>query len=64
VGFKERTAERKKRIVAYRAADFEDARKWDLEYWQQKTPEERLSALVAIRKDVEKVNRARKKEYK
>ncbi len=36
-----------------RAKSFAGAEAWDLEYWQSKTPEERLSALVAIRRDVE-----------
>ena len=32
---------------------FAEAEAWYLEYWQSKTPQERLSALVAIRGDVE-----------
>jgi hypothetical protein len=55
----ERAAARQKRIVAHRAADFEDAESWDLTYWQSQTPEQRLSALVAIRRDVIKVEQAR-----
>jgi hypothetical protein len=56
---KERTALRKKKIVAYRARDFADAERWDLEFWQNQSPEMRLSALVAIRKDIIKVNSAK-----
>ena len=56
---KERSAARRKRIVAHRAADFKDAENWDLTYWQSQTPEQRLSALVAIRRDVIKVEQAR-----
>jgi len=59
MGIKERSEERRRRIVANRAASFEEAERWDLEFWQDLTPEERLSALVAIRRDVEKVERAR-----
>jgi len=59
MGIKERTAARRKRIVAHRAADFKDAENWDLEFWQSRTPEQRLSALVAIRRDVMQVEKAR-----
>jgi hypothetical protein len=59
MGIKERTAARRKRIVAHRAADFRDAENWDLDFWQSRTPEQRLSALVAIRGDVRKVEQAR-----
>lgn len=44
------------------ATDFADAERWDLAFWQARTPEERLSALVAIRRDVEKIQAARKTE--
>ena len=46
-------------MVAHVASSFEDAEAWDLEFWQRMTPEERLSALVAIRRDVELVEAAR-----
>lgn len=42
-----------------RAGSFAEAEAWDLEYWQRRTPEERLSALVAIRRDVELAEAAR-----
>lgn len=58
----ERSAERRKRIVAHVAASFADAERWDLEYWQSRTPEERLSALVAIRRDVEAVEAGKRDE--
>jgi hypothetical protein len=61
MGIKERSSIRRRRIVANLAADFEDAERWDLDFWQSQTPEERLSALIAIRKDVDKVMRARLK---
>jgi len=55
----ERSRERRKRMVAHRAASFEDAEEWDLDFWQSMTPEERLSAFVAIRRDVEVVEASR-----
>ena len=57
MGIKERSATRRKRIVANRAANFQDAENWDLDFWQSQTPEKRLSALVAIRKDIAKVEK-------
>jgi hypothetical protein len=59
MSIEERSAERRKRIVAHVASSFEDAERWDLEYWQSRTPEERLSALVAIRRAVEMVQAGR-----
>ncbi len=44
----------------HRARSFADAESWDLDYWQRRTPEERLSALVAIHREVELVQAARK----
>jgi hypothetical protein len=61
MGIKRRTRERRKRLVAYRAGNFKDAEQWDLRFWQNQTPEMRLSALVAIRDDVAKVEKARRK---
>ena len=55
----DRSALRKRRIVAHVAHDFSDAERWDLDFWQSQTPEARLSALVAIRNDVAKVLAAR-----
>ena len=59
MGLKKRSAERRKRMVIHRAKDFADAERWDLEFWQSQTPDVRLSALVAIRKDIEKINKQR-----
>ena len=56
---RKRAKERARRIVVHRAVSFEDAEQWDLAYWQAKTPQERLSALVDIHRDVEKVKRAK-----
>lgn len=46
-------------MIVHRAASFADAERWDLEFWQSQTPEDRLSALVAIRRDVALAERAR-----
>lgn len=48
-------------MVGHRASSHEDAERWDLEFWQSRTPEERLSALVAIRRDVEAVESGRRR---
>lgn len=58
----ERTARRKRLLVVHVASDYDDAEKWDLDFWQAMTPQERLSALVAIRRDVEKVMHARSRD--
>jgi hypothetical protein len=50
-----RAAERCAHVVANRATSFDDAERWDLQYWLQKTPQERLSALMAIHSDIAKV---------
>ncbi len=44
----------------HRASTFEEAERWDLEFWQAQTPEDRLSALVAIRRDVALAEQARR----
>lgn len=59
MSIEERSRERRRRMVGHRATSFEDAERWDLEFWQSVTPEERLSALVAIRRDVELVEAGR-----
>jgi hypothetical protein len=55
----ERSQLRRQSIVSHSAHSHEDAEAWDLEFWQRHTPEERLSALVAIHRDVELVQTAR-----
>ena len=62
MGIKERSETRRKRMVVHRAGDFEAAEAWDLDFWQKQTPQQRLSALVAIRKDVLKVRQNLKAE--
>ena len=53
---------RSERLVAHRASGHADAEEWDLEYWQSQGPQERLSALVAIRRDVDAVEAGRPRE--
>ena len=52
---RQRSKLRRQRIVANRTTSFSVADEWDLEFWQAQTPEQRLSALVAIREDIERV---------
>ncbi len=59
MGMEERTASRRQRIKVNRALNFAEADLWDLQFWQEQSPEDRLSALVAIREDVEKVENSR-----
>ncbi len=61
MGLAERSKLRRERMVVHKATGFEDAEKWDLEYWQAQTPAARLSALLAIRSDIAKV-KAKKAE--
>lgn len=62
MSIEERSLERRRRIVGNRARSWEDAERWDLEFWQSLSPEERLSALVAIRRVVELVEAGRDAE--
>jgi len=55
----ERSRLRRQRMDVHRATSFADAEEWDLDFWQRRTPEERLSALVAIHREVELVRAAR-----
>ena len=59
MSMEERSARRRRTMKTHVAKDFADADRWDLAFWQERTPEERLSALIAIRKDVEKIEDAR-----
>ena len=59
---KKRAEFRRKNMVGHRAYSFTEAEKWDLEFWQKQTPQDRLSALCAIRMDIEKINQDRLKE--
>ena len=57
---KQRSKLRKKKIVAHRAKNFADAEEWDLKFWQDQPSAVRLSALVAIRNDIQKIKGRRK----
>lgn len=52
-----RARERRRRMVVHRANSFEEADRWDLDYWQSQTPAVRLAALVAIRRDMTAIRR-------
>ena len=39
-------------MIVHLAMDCGDADDWDLAFWQSQGPEARLSALVALRKDL------------
>lgn len=56
----ERSMVRRNKMKVNRAANFREAEMWDLEFWQSVTPEDRLSALVAIRRDFALIQKARK----
>ncbi len=55
----DRSAERRKRMVANLAHSPDEAEEWDLDFWQDAGSEARLSALVAIHEDVALVEAAR-----
>jgi len=54
----DRSRRRREIIVANVVRSPEDAEARDLEFWQRRTPEEHLSALVAIRREVKLVEAA------
>ncbi len=54
----ERSRERRERFVGNHASTFAEAEEWDLAFWQGCSPQERLTAYVAIRRDVELVEAA------
>ena len=47
-----RSQRRRQTLEAHAARSPEEAEAWDLDYWQRRTAEERLSALVAIHREV------------
>jgi hypothetical protein len=57
----ERSRLRRARMVGHRASSHADAEEWDLDFWQAQGPEARLSALVALRRDLEAVEAGRKR---
>ncbi|NOZ95981.1 MAG: hypothetical protein GXP47_14775 [Acidobacteria bacterium] len=58
----DRAAERRRRMVVHRATGFDDAEAWDLEYWQSRTPEERMEAFLALKRDVVIVLESRERD--
>lgn len=59
MSLEERSLRRREIIESHRAASVEDAEAWDLDYWQRRTPEERLSVLVAMHREVAVIEAAR-----
>ena len=55
----ERSKIRRKKMLANLASNFQEAEEWDLDFWQKQTPQQRLSALLAIRKDILKVSKGK-----
>jgi hypothetical protein len=55
----ERSRRRREAMEGNRTRSLADAEAWDLDFWQRRTPEERLSALVAIYRDVARVEAAK-----
>ncbi len=64
MGMKERSEERRKRIVGNIAHSHEEAEEWDLEFWLSMTPQQRLSALASIREDIAKIRAGRKRRLR
>lgn len=62
MSLQERSALRRQSMKSHRARSFAEAERWDLLFWQEQSPEDRLSALVAIRNDVRKVEQARSRQ--
>lgn len=60
MSIEERSRKRRERIVVNRATSFAEAEAWDLDFWQSMSPDDRLSALVAIRRDVEMARQSRR----
>lgn len=64
MGIREKSKERRKRMAGNKASGFEEAERRGLEFWQSQTPQQRLSALVSIRKDVLRVKQAKESKDK
>lgn len=46
-------------VLAHKATSFEDAERWDLEYWLSRTPAMRIEALEQLRLEWETIGHAR-----
>ncbi len=62
MSLEDRARLRRMRMAVHRADSFEDAERWDLEYWQSLTPEDRLEAYMAIRREVALVQASRESD--
>lgn len=54
-----RAADRRARMEVNVAYSWEEAETWDLEFWQARTPEQRLGALAALQRDAEAIRASR-----
>jgi hypothetical protein len=54
----QRSLRRRLTLEAHAARSPEEAEAWDLDYWQRRTADDRLSALVAIHREVALVEAA------
>jgi hypothetical protein len=55
----DRSRKRRQAMEAHRTRSAAEAEAWDLDFWQRRSPDERLSALVAIFRDVARVEAAK-----
>lgn len=62
MSLEERSKKRKERMMFHRALNHSDAELWDLMFWQAQSPDDRLSALVHIHRDVQKAMEAGKSD--
>ncbi len=62
MGLKERSRQRRKRIVGNVANSHEEAEQWDLEFWQSLSPQQRLQAVESLKRDMEKIRPGRRQE--
>ncbi|MBD3420092.1 MAG: hypothetical protein GF398_08255 [Chitinivibrionales bacterium] len=60
MNLKKRAEFRRRNLVGNIAKDNADAEKWDLEFWQNCTPQQRLSALVDIHRDIARVRHGKR----
>jgi len=60
MSLKERARERRRRMVVHVAHSHEEAEEWDLAYWQSLTPQQRMAALEALKRDAETIKRGRR----
>ena len=62
MGLRERSRQRRKRIVGNVANSHEEAEQWDLEFWQSLSPQQRLQAVESLKRDLEKIRPGRRQE--